>query len=570
MKSIGTKLAIKIAVVLIVTMTLFGVKDILQRRQHYQHLLEKKQERILQQLALLLGDFIFEVNFQQIERMLYMYLNDPDILAVKVFENDIPVAHVARDSQTEEKINCLELQGEKAQCQYEYPNTAQIIYAEEVLGHFEVNFSQESVIQQTQSVIWQVSQNILIVILIEIAVVLFLARREISAPLLEITRIAGQIAEGNLKIQMSQRQSRDEIGTLSRAFHSMMTYLQTMANVARNISRGDLREEVHPRSSQDELGQAFFTMSEYLHQISDVATAIASGDLRKDIHPKTEHDILGNAFQQMKYLRHSVKEIMQSSSLLRTAADDLNQISSGMVSATEQTSHQSHLVSQHSQQISENVDAVASSVEQFSINIREISKNTIEVADVVNAAVDITTDADTAITELEAQTQEIGEIIAIISAITQQTNLLALNATIEAARAGETGKGFAVVAHEIKELSRETASSTEGIIQKLEAIQTKSKATREAITNVSKIIFQVRDLSDAIASGTEEQNATTQIITHKIFEVAKGSQEVTQLTAEVATSAQQTSQGAIHVKKAADELSSLADRLQQLMTKFQT
>ena len=116
MKSIGTKLAMKIAVVLIVTMTLFGAKDILQRRQHYQRLLEKKQERILQQLALLLGDLLFEVNIQQIERMLDTYLNDPDILAVKVFEDNMPVVHVAYDPHTEKSINCLCCEQRRIKC----------------------------------------------------------------------------------------------------------------------------------------------------------------------------------------------------------------------------------------------------------------------------------------------------------------------------------------------------------------------------------------------------------------------------------------------------------------------
>ena len=73
--------------------------------------------------------------------------------------------------------------------------------------------------------------------------------------------------------------------------------------------------------------------------------------------------------------------------------------------------------------------------------------------------------------KLGTSSQEIGNVIKVITSIAQQTNLLALNATIEAARAGEAGKGFAVVANEVKELAKQTAKATEEIGQKIEAIQ---------------------------------------------------------------------------------------------------
>jgi methyl-accepting chemotaxis protein len=111
---------------------------------------------------------------------------------------------------------------------------------------------------------------------------------------------------------------------------------------------------------------------------------------------------------------------------------------------------------------------------------------------------------------------EIGKVIKVITAIAGQTNLLALNATIEAARAGDAGRGFAVVANEVKELAKQTANATEDISQRIEAIQTDTKAAVQAITQITDIINQINDFQSTIASAIEEQTATTNEISRNI------------------------------------------------------
>ncbi len=64
---------------------------------------------------------------------------------------------------------------------------------------------------------------------------------------------------------------------------------------------------------------------------------------------------------------------------------------------------------------------------------------------------------------LEHTSQQIHQIVSIVTSIAEQTNLLALNASIESARAGEHGKGFAVVAQEVRKLAEETKKSIANI-----------------------------------------------------------------------------------------------------------
>ena len=174
-----------------------------------------------------------------------------------------------------------------------------------------------------------------------------------------------------------------------------------------------------------------------------------------------------------------------------------------------------------------------------------------------------------AVDRLGQASAEIGDILRTITAIAEQTNLLALNATIEAARAGEAGKGFAVVANEVKELAKQTDKATEDISRKIEAIQGDTKGAVEAIAQIGKIINQINDLQNTIASAVEEQTATTGEISRNVTEAAKGSNEIARNITGVAQAARSTTEGASNTKSSADELSRIALDLQKLVAQFQ-
>ncbi|GAK60891.1 methyl-accepting chemotaxis sensory transducer with Pas/Pac sensor [Candidatus Vecturithrix granuli] len=420
------------------------------------------------------------------------------------------------------------------------------------------------------------SSQMLIVLLSGVIVLVmaigWFSTRWVVKPLLQLSQIADQLADGDITYgaeALRRTKSKDEIGVLSRAFARLITYFQEMATTATEISLGNLSRNTQPRSKRDVLGQAFQNMSAYLNEIAVVATAIAKGDLRQDVQPKTEKDVLGKAFQQMKDLRKSMSEILSGAVQLSSASEELDHISSQMASATEETSQQVQAVSSNSHQISENVEAVATAATEMFSNIHGISENTEKVAQVAQVAVEKAASTAKTIADLDVRSKEIGEVIKVITAISAQTNLLALNATIEAARAGEAGRGFAVVANEIKELSRETAASAEDIIHKLEAIRSSSEEATTAISAITAIITQIHDLSEATASGVEEQSITTGEIARRMGETAQGSQDITRVIAEIATEAQHTSRGAVDVQAAAKELASLADHLHHLVSKFQ-
>jgi methyl-accepting chemotaxis protein len=308
-----------------------------------------------------------------------------------------------------------------------------------------------------------------------------------------------------------------------------------------------------------------------VESILEVVNSAARGDLTREI-PVNGADAVGQMGEGLaKFfanLRQNVSSIAEMAQTLASASRQLTAVSQQMAANAEETAAQANVASAAAEQVSTNVTTVATGADEMGASIREIAKNATEAAKVATSAVKVAEKTNQTVAKLGESSAEIGNVIKVITSIAQQTNLLALNATIEAARAGEAGKGFAVVANEVKELAKQTAKATEDISRKIEAIQTDTKGAVEAIGQIGKIINQINDIQNTIASAVEEQTATTGEISRNVAEAAKGSNEIAQNITGVAQAARGTTEGASNTKDSADGLSKMALELQHLVGQF--
>jgi methyl-accepting chemotaxis protein len=302
------------------------------------------------------------------------------------------------------------------------------------------------------------------------------------------------------------------------------------------------------------------------------AEAIAAGDLSRDDVKVRSKDELGDLTMAINKMSGSLKQmilaITENSIQVASASEELSTTSQQISANAEETSAQAKVVSDATVQVSQNLQTVATGAEEMGTSIREIAKNATEAARVATAAVKVAETTTATVSKLGVSSNEIGQVIKVITSIAEQTNLLALNATIEAARAGEAGKGFAVVANEVKELAKETAKATDDISRKIEAIQTDTKAAVDAIASISEVINQVNGISNTIATAVEEQNATTNEMARNVSEAAHGSGEITSNIAGVAEAAESTSRGAGDTQKAAQQLVETSAELRRLVEQF--
>ena len=264
-------------------------------------------------------------------------------------------------------------------------------------------------------------------------------------------------------------------------------------------------------------------------------------------------------------LKSTLEAVGEHSQTVSAASEELSATARQMSDSSNDAAQQADSVAAACEQVARNVATVATSAEEMNASIKEIARSSAEAARVATTAVKVTNDTNITVAKLGSSSNEIGEVIKVITSIAEQTNLLALNATIEAARAGESGRGFAVVANEVKELAKQTAAATEDISRKIEAIQTDTHGAVSAISEISKIIGQINDIQNTIASAVEEQSATTNEIARNAAEASKGSTDITRAISAVSQGARATNQGAGNTLSAAQELAKLASDLKAIV-----
>jgi methyl-accepting chemotaxis protein len=304
---------------------------------------------------------------------------------------------------------------------------------------------------------------------------------------------------------------------------------------------------------------------------------------RAQIHSQDEIGVMGDLLNRLlAKLQANLKTIAEG-------AQKLSAASANMATSSDQ-------VARASDQQSASASNMAASIEELTVSITHVGDRAGEAnaqstksgqlaeagARVIGQTVnDINDIADTVnaasgrIRELEAQSDRISSVVAVIREVADQTNLLALNAAIEAARAGEQGRGFAVVADEVRKLAERTAASTHEISSMVDTVRSSARNAVEsmehAVQRVSAGVARAAEANTAIRQiGESSEGAVEMVseITHAIREQSSASTSIAQQVERIAQMAEESNAASRQSANSARELDTLANTMQRVVASY--
>ena len=313
-----------------------------------------------------------------------------------------------------------------------------------------------------------------------------------------------------------------------------------------------------------------------LRLLNEMGT-LADGDLT--VKASVTEDVTGAIADSINFtvdeLRTVVVGINSSTDQVSKATAATQSISSRLYEASQRQSKEiqqaSASVLQMAQSISEVSQSAAQSARVAQQSLAAAEKGAVAVQNQISGMNDIRgqiQETSKRIKRLGESSLEIGEIVELISDITEQTNVLALNAAIQAASAGEAGRGFTVVAEEVQRLAERSGEATKQIDAIVKTIQADTQDAVAAMDKSTQGVVDGAKLSDSAGQALQEIerisrelaeliqgiSAQTQKQSLSITDVTRGMQGILRITDETTEGTRQANVSIAQLSKLAEDL----------------
>lgn len=393
------------------------------------------------------------------------------------------------------------------------------------------------------------------------AVFAFLIQRGIARQIRSMRETFEQISVGNYDAR-AEVYSRDELGMMAETTNVMLANTLSL---------------IQSRQERDRIQKSIL-------KLLDDVSGVAAGDLTKQAEVTADMTgAIADAFNYMiGELRSIIGAVQDTTARVNRSAFHVREVTESLAESSQQQSQRVLVASNALQAMAQSIRKVADQANAAARVAEDALAAALAGGDSVRRTVAGMEKIRRHVQEtarrmkrLGESSQEIGEIVQLISEISDRTSILALNASIQAAAAGESGKGFAIVAEEVERLAERAAEAARRITVLIQSVQ---KETNEAISAMEATTREVVEGSTVAAEAGERLSLIETVSQHisdlvrGISEVARrqadSSEQVASAVAEVSRATQTTAAGALQAAEDIRQLASMVTRLNESLSRF--
>ncbi len=354
---------------------------------------------------------------------------------------------------------------------------------------------------------------LLVMLVLSVLIAAFIGSR-ISHPIKSVTGLVDQITIGKLNVEVPKnfKNNKDEVGVLSRHFSEFILRLKSVV--------------IDVNNSATEL------------QTSSSEISRASNDFSNNIQSQS-----ANAEE----ITAAIEEIGASVSNVANEAKVQNE---SIVTLDEKIRNMSTMVNE--------MKSMTDTTFSLTSTLKGKATNGEIALKAMNGSMD----------KLISSSKDMQNILSIINDISEQINLLSLNAAIEAARAGDAGRGFAVVADEVSKLADQTAQSLKDIdnlikinSKEITAGQGNIKQAQDLITEYLNGISSINDMNKKISSFMETYTDTNKEVLKDADRAKNISDQIRHATEETKVAISEISKSIVDINELSQSNASISEEI---------